>query len=51
MKKVLIIDDETNLRKLYQAELTDEGYNVVVAKDGFEGLQLCEKENPRYHCR
>ncbi|MFB3788460.1 MAG: response regulator [bacterium] len=46
MKKILVIDDEVYLRQLYQAELRDEGYDVVVAKDGFEGLRLCERENP-----
>lgn len=46
MKKILLIDDEVNLRQLYKEELSDEGYNVIIAKDGFEGVKLCEKENP-----
>jgi DNA-binding response OmpR family regulator len=46
MKKVLVIDDEVNLRELYQDELTSEGFEVVLAKDGFEGVDLCKKENP-----
>lgn len=46
MKKILIIDDEAHLRELYRAELVDEGYEVVLARDGFQGIQLCEEENP-----
>ena len=46
MKKILIIEDEVHLRQLYQTELSDEGYNVVVAKNGFEGVDLCKKEKP-----
>ena len=46
MKKILVIDDEVHLQELYREELSSEGYVVSVAKDGFEGIQLCEKENP-----
>ncbi|MBD3266324.1 response regulator [bacterium] len=46
MKKILVIDDEERLRELYQAELAREGYEVISANDGFEGINLCEQENP-----
>ena len=46
MNKVLVIDDEINLRELYRAELSNEGYEVILAKDGFQGVELCEKEDP-----
>ncbi len=46
MKKILVIDDAIHLQQLYQEELTDEGYNVVLAKDGFEGVKVCQDENP-----
>ncbi|MBN2327341.1 MAG: response regulator [Candidatus Omnitrophica bacterium] len=46
MKKILIIEDETHLRQLYQTEFTEEGYEVVLAKNGFEGISLCKRENP-----
>jgi two-component system, response regulator, stage 0 sporulation protein F len=46
MKKILIIEDEVNLRQLYQTEFTEEGYQVVLAKNGFEGINLCKSENP-----
>jgi DNA-binding NtrC family response regulator len=40
MKKILVGDDETRIRLLYEEALTGEGYEVVVAKDGRE---VCEK--------
>jgi DNA-binding response OmpR family regulator len=44
--KVLIVDDDPNIRRLYKDELTDEGYEVVVAATGAEALLLFEQENP-----
>lgn len=46
MTKVLVVDDEKNLRALYETELADEGYNVVLASDGSEALRLLEVEKP-----
>jgi len=44
--KILIVDDEKNILKLYQAELEDEGYTVVTANSGREALDIFEKEDP-----
>ena len=44
--KILVVDDEKNILRLYQAELEDEGYNVVTANSGREGLEVFERENP-----
>lgn len=38
-KKVLIIDDDTYIRELYDELLKQEGYEVETAKDGEAGLQ------------
>jgi CheY-like chemotaxis protein len=46
MKKILIVDDEENLRELYKQELLDEGYSVILAANGKEALQRIEEENP-----
>ncbi|MDI6753706.1 MAG: response regulator [Thermodesulfobacteriota bacterium] len=46
MKKILCIDDDQSLLLLYQEELSEEGYKVVVAKDGKEALAKFEKEKP-----
>lgn len=44
--KILVVDDEKNILKLYKAELEDEGYSVVTANSGREALELFETENP-----
>ena len=46
MAKLLVVDDEKNLRALYQSELTRDGHEVVVAFDGQEALKMLEKEKP-----
>ena len=43
---ILVVDDEESIRRLYQFELMDEGYNVILAADGQEALQKVEQENP-----
>jgi nitrogen regulation protein NR(I) len=37
-KQVLIVDDEPNLRKILSAQLTRDGYDVMTAEDGEQGL-------------
>jgi two-component system response regulator AtoC len=37
-KQVLIVDDEPNLRKILSAQLTRDGYDVMIAEDGEQGL-------------
>lgn len=41
MKKVrlLIVDDEENIRFLFKEELEEEGYEVDVASNGFDALE------------
>lgn len=43
-KKILFIEDEENERILYREELAKEGYEVVTACNGKEGLSAVEKE-------
>ena len=38
MATILVVEDESHQRLLYQMELEDEGYDVVVASDGREAL-------------
>jgi DNA-binding response OmpR family regulator len=47
VEKILCIDDDLSLLRLYQEELSEEGYHVVLAKDGKEGLAKFEKEKPQ----
>ena len=37
---ILVVDDEPGIRKGCQRILTAEGYEVVIAKDGLEGLEI-----------
>ena len=39
MKRILIVDDEENIRFLYKEELEDEGFVVELAKGGEEALE------------
>jgi DNA-binding response OmpR family regulator len=39
MKRILIVDDEENIRFLYKEELEEEGFTVEMAKDGHEALE------------
>ena len=45
-KTILVVDDDENQRLLYQEVLTDEGYDVLVAKDGKEALEEVEQKTP-----
>mgnify|MGYP003407154594 FL=1 len=44
--KVLVVDDNAGNRALAQATLEDEGYTVILATDGNEGVQAFEREAP-----
>ncbi|MCP4624608.1 MAG: response regulator [bacterium] len=45
-EKILIVDDEENIRFLYDQELQDEGYQTMVAADGKECLEKIKTEPP-----
>lgn len=40
MARLLVVDDEENIRELYKAELEDEGHVVTTAEDGEDALKL-----------
>lgn len=44
--RILIVDDNAQNRALAQATLEDEGYDVLLASDGDEGLRLVAAEGP-----
>lgn len=46
MTKVMLVEDDNNLREIYSARLLAEGYEIVSAKDGEEALALAVKEKP-----
>jgi len=43
MKRLLIIDDEENMRHMLSAILKKAGYNVDTAADGHEGIMMVDK--------
>jgi CheY-like chemotaxis protein len=45
-KKVLIIDDEQDVRAFLTELFEDNGYETVAATDGVEGLDLLQSESP-----
>lgn len=45
-KKILIVDDEKNIRFLLNEELTDEGYDVILAESGSVALEKIRNEKP-----
>src|SRR3954471_24368833 len=46
MPKVLLVEDDNNLREIFQMRLQAEGYSTAVAADGEEGLVVAMKEKP-----
>ena len=43
-KKILIVDDEESIRILYEQEFLEEGYQVFLASNAYEALEIVEKE-------
>jgi len=46
MAKILVVDDEEHIRLLYSEELSEAGYEVITAADGFKLIERIEKEKP-----
>ncbi len=46
MKTILFADDHKNIREYCRAAFTDEGYRVVLARDGVEALEMFIAETP-----
>ena len=45
--KVLVVDDEWEIRHLLSQFLTEEGYEVILASNGETAIELAERENPQ----
>jgi len=45
-RKILLVEDDYYLRKIYSDKLLLHEYDVTVAIDGIEGLEKIEKEKP-----
>ncbi|KAA5543246.1 response regulator [Roseiconus nitratireducens] len=44
--KILIVDDDAEIIESVRYALESEGYEVVIARDGNQGLALAERESP-----
>lgn len=44
--KILIIDDDSDIRDVLNITLSQEGYDVIEAPDGQEGLKVAQTKNP-----
>ncbi|MGM0442476.1 MAG: response regulator transcription factor [Elusimicrobiota bacterium] len=45
-KTVLVVDDELHIRELIRDNLEAEGYNIIIATDGLEAIDLLEETKP-----
>lgn len=45
MKRILVVDDEPSIRKLFARHLEGKGYEVIEAANGKEAVR-CYRENP-----
>ncbi|PNU21310.1 DNA-binding response regulator [Geothermobacter hydrogeniphilus] len=44
---ILVVDDDTGLRRVIQHNLEEAGYNVMLAEDGETGFRLFQQTHPR----
>src|SRR5258705_4756503 len=45
-KRILLVDDDAEIVESLRLALEANGYNVLVARDGNQGLALSEREHP-----
>jgi len=45
-KRILLVDDDAEIIESLRLALESNGYTVLVARDGNQGLALTERENP-----
>jgi len=46
MKKILIVEDDVSYLKLLNDQLTRNGYEIIQAKNGKEGLEIAKRTQP-----
>ena len=44
--KILVVDDDAHILKLYKLELEEDGYEVVTASNGQEAMEQFNSEEP-----
>jgi signal transduction histidine kinase/ActR/RegA family two-component response regulator len=48
--RILVVDDEEQVRKVFSMMLEKAGYDVIDAKDGMDALEICRKEIDSIDC-
>jgi DNA-binding response OmpR family regulator len=46
MRRILLVDDDVEIVESMRAVLESRGYQILVARDGNQGLVMAEKEEP-----
>ena len=46
MAKILIVEDDSSLADLYQTEIETRGHQVILAKNGVDGLTQAQEKQP-----
>lgn len=46
MKKILLVDDEVDIREEMKKKLIQENYEVITASEGYEAVNMCKTNNP-----
>lgn len=46
MAKILVVDDDKDIRRLCREELLEEGHEVVLASNGTEAMEKFEQDRP-----
>ncbi|MFH1255158.1 MAG: response regulator [bacterium] len=45
-KKILVVEDDAMISSMYKTKFESDGFNVLTADNGIEGLELAKKEKP-----
>ena len=45
-KTVLVVDDDAHIRRVIELKLKNQGYQVILGKNGEEGLNLIQTQSP-----
>ena len=45
-KKILLVDDDPGITKVMRIRLCAAGYELTVARDGYEGLEAAQRQRP-----
>ncbi len=45
-KKILVVDDEAHIRRVIEIKLKKRGYQVIMAKNGQEGFDIVQTQQP-----